>query len=163
MRWTRGLMLALRWTIVMKRELRLKAKLFNLLAGLSHRDSMRSLGIQTEIREEPQLLYVERSQLRFFRHLIRMPPVCLTLVVPEAHWTVRRSWGWPRTHWRDYLPHLAWECHIINVESSPFSAAYSGLESFLADLQWLVDKSNGFEYVRISCFCLSFMKVNKES
>lgn len=52
---------------------------------------------------------------------------------------------------------------IINVESSPYSAASSGLESFLVDLQWLVDKSNGFENVMISCFCLSFMKVNKES
>ena len=31
---------------------------------------------------------------------------------------------------------------IINVESSPCSAASSGLESCLVDLQWLVDKSN---------------------
>ncbi len=42
------------------------------VAGLSLRD--RSLDIRRELEVEPLLLCVERSQLGWFEHLIRMPP-----------------------------------------------------------------------------------------
>ncbi len=38
-----------------------------------------------------------------------MPPRRLPLKVFRAHTTVRVPRGRPRTHWRDYLSHLAWE------------------------------------------------------
>ncbi|KAK0146243.1 DNA damage-regulated autophagy modulator protein 2 [Merluccius polli] len=44
------------------------------VAGLSLRDRVRSSDIWRELRVEPLLLHVERSQLRSFGHLIRMPP-----------------------------------------------------------------------------------------
>jgi len=44
------------------------------VAGLSLRDSVRSSDIRRELRVEPLLLRIERSQLRSFGHMIRMPP-----------------------------------------------------------------------------------------
>ena len=47
------------------------------VTGLSLRDRGRSLDIQERVRVELQLLHVERSHLRWFRHLVRMPLGCL--------------------------------------------------------------------------------------
>ena len=58
---------------------------------------------------EPLLLRVERGQLRWFGHLIRMPPGRLPLEVFRARPTGKRPRGRPRTHWRDYISGLAWE------------------------------------------------------
>ena len=44
------------------------------VAGLTLRDRVRSSDIWEELRVEPLLLWVERSQLRWFGHLVRMPP-----------------------------------------------------------------------------------------
>jgi len=77
------------------------------VAGLSLRDRVRSSDIRREIGEEPLLLCL--SQLRWFGHLIRMPPGCLPLEVFRACPTGRRPRGRPRTRWRDYISHLAWE------------------------------------------------------
>ena len=40
---------------------------------------VRSLHIWREVRVEPLHLHVERGQLRWFGHLVRMPPGCLGL------------------------------------------------------------------------------------
>lgn len=45
------------------------------VAGLSIRDRGRSLDIPEELRVELLFLCVERSQLRWFGHLVKMPPV----------------------------------------------------------------------------------------
>ena len=60
------------------------------VAGFSLRDKVRSSDIQRELGVEPLLLRVERSQLRWFGHLIRMPPTHLPLEVFQAHPTGRR-------------------------------------------------------------------------
>ncbi len=73
------------------------------IAGISLRDRVRS---RWELRVEPLLLCVKRSQLRWFGHLIRMPPGHLPL---EECPTGRRPRGRPETRWRDYISHLAWE------------------------------------------------------
>lgn len=44
------------------------------VAGHNLRDRVRCLGIQEELKLEPLVLCVERSQLRWFRHLVKMPP-----------------------------------------------------------------------------------------
>jgi len=58
---------------------------------------------------EPLLLSVERSQLGWFGHLIRMPPGRLPWEVFQARPTGRRPRGTPRTRWRDYVSRLACE------------------------------------------------------
>jgi len=62
------------------------------VAGLSLRDRVRSSDIRRELGVEPLLIHVKRSQLRWFGHLIRMPPGRL-LEVFRARLTGRRPWG----------------------------------------------------------------------
>jgi len=59
-------------------RLRIKAAEMSFLrrvAGLSLRDRVRSSDIRRELGVEPLLVHVERSQLRWFGHLIGMPPL----------------------------------------------------------------------------------------
>ena len=80
------------------------------VAGLSLRDKVRSSDIRRELGVvEPLLLRIERSQLRWFGHLTRMPPGRLPLEVFRARPTGKRPRGRPRTRWRDYISLLAWE------------------------------------------------------
>ncbi|GAA6083977.1 receptor-type tyrosine-protein phosphatase F-like, partial [Tachysurus ichikawai] len=75
----------------------------------SLRDRVRSSVTREELRVEPLLLHIERSQLRWLGHLFRMPPGCLPGEVFRAYPTGRRPRGRPRTRWRDYVSRLAWE------------------------------------------------------
>jgi len=79
------------------------------VAGLNLRDMVRSSDIRRELGVEPLLLRIEKSQPRWFRHLIRMPPGRLPLEVFQARPTGRRPRVRPRTHWRDYISQLAFE------------------------------------------------------
>ncbi|TWW74429.1 hypothetical protein D4764_14G0004320 [Takifugu flavidus] len=72
-------------------------------------DRVRSSAIQEELRVEPLLLRVERSQMRWLGHLVRMPPGRLPGEVFRACPSGRRPPGRPRTCWRDYVSRLAWE------------------------------------------------------
>nr|XP_061826649.1 uncharacterized protein LOC133613269 [Nerophis lumbriciformis] len=56
------------------------------------------------------------SQMRWFGHLVRMPPERLPREVFRARPTGRRPRGRPRTRWEDYLSRLAWECLGIPQE-----------------------------------------------
>ena len=66
--------------------------------------------IQEGLGVEPVLLCVERGQMRWFGHLMRMPLGHLPGEVFLARPTGRRPRGRPRTRWRDYISSLAWEC-----------------------------------------------------
>ncbi len=48
---------------------------------------------------EPLLLCINRSQLRWFRHLLWLPSGWLPLEVFRAQPIGRRPWSRPRTHW----------------------------------------------------------------
>jgi len=84
------------------------------VAGLSLRDRVRSSDIRRELGVEPLVLRVERSQLRWFGHLIRIPPFRGFLggdpgEDPEpAGGIIYLVWpgnalGSPRRHWRVWL------------------------------------------------------------
>ncbi|KAJ8015855.1 hypothetical protein DPEC_G00000750 [Dallia pectoralis] len=60
------------------------------VAGLSLRDRVRSSVIREELGVEPLLLCIERSQLRWFGHLVRMPPGRLPREVFQARPAGRR-------------------------------------------------------------------------
>jgi len=77
------------------------------VAGISLRDKVRSSVIREGLGVELLLLRVERSQLRWFRHLVRMPPG--PREVFQARPAGMRPRGRPRTRWRDYISSLAWE------------------------------------------------------
>ena len=79
------------------------------VAGVSLRDRVKSSAIREGLGVEPLLLCMERNQLRWFGHLMRMPPGHLPREVFLAHPTGRKPRGRPRASWRDYISSLAWE------------------------------------------------------
>ncbi|TWW68384.1 hypothetical protein D4764_19G0001820 [Takifugu flavidus] len=79
------------------------------VAGLSLRDRVRSSAIREELGVESLLLRVERSQMGWLGHLVRMPPGRLPGEVFRACPSGRRPPGRPRTRWRDYVSRLVWE------------------------------------------------------
>ncbi|TWW59969.1 hypothetical protein D4764_05G0000590 [Takifugu flavidus] len=115
-----------RRSVVVKRELSRKAKLsiyrsifvptltyghelWVMTKRQDHGDRVRSSAIREELGVEPLLLRVERSQMRWLGHLVRMPPGRLPGEVFRACPSGRRPPGRPRTRWRDYVSRLAWE------------------------------------------------------
>ncbi|TWW69733.1 hypothetical protein D4764_18G0005390 [Takifugu flavidus] len=110
-------MRTLHWFVVVKRELSRKAKLSiyrsifvpTLTYGHELGDRVRSSAIREELRVESLLLRVERSQMGWLGHLVRMPPGRLPGEVFRACPSGRRPPGRPRTRWRDYVSRLAWE------------------------------------------------------
>ena len=57
---------------------------------------------------EPLLLRIERSQLRWFGHVSRMPQERLPKQALHAKANGRRPVGRPRTRWTDYIEDLGW-------------------------------------------------------
>ncbi|KAK0154376.1 putative uncharacterized transposon-derived protein F52C9.6 [Merluccius polli] len=100
------------WVMTERTRSRVQAAEMSFLcrvAGLSLRDRVRSSVIREELGVDPLLLRVERSQMRWLGHLVRMPPGRLPGEVFRARPTSRRPRGRPRTRWRDYVSRLAWE------------------------------------------------------
>jgi len=86
------------------------------VAGLSLRDGVRSSDIRRELEVDPLLLFVERSQLRWFGHLIWMLPGRIPLEFFQASPTGRRPWERRRTRWRDYISQLA--CQRLGIRQN---------------------------------------------
>ncbi|XP_054621698.1 uncharacterized protein vopp1b isoform X1 [Dunckerocampus dactyliophorus] len=100
------------WVMTERTRSRVQAAEMSFLrrvAGLSLRDRVRSTVIRERLRVEPLLLRIERSQMRWLGHLVRMPPGRLPGEVFRASPTGKRPRGRPRTRWRDYVSQLAWE------------------------------------------------------
>ncbi|TWW64209.1 hypothetical protein D4764_03G0012170 [Takifugu flavidus] len=100
------------WVMTERTRSRVQAAEMSFLhrvAGFSLRDRVRSSAIREELGVEPLLLRVERSQMRWLGHLVRMPPGRLPGEVFRACPSGRRPPGRPRTRWRDYVSRLAWE------------------------------------------------------
>ncbi|TWW57321.1 R2DM Retrovirus-related Pol polyprotein from type II retrotransposable element [Takifugu flavidus] len=100
------------WVMTERTRSRVQAAEMSFLrrvAGLSLRDRVRSSAIREELGVESLLLRVERSQMGWLGHLVRMPPGRLPGEVFRACPSGRRPPGRPRTRWRDYVSRLAWE------------------------------------------------------
>ncbi|KAK0156273.1 Craniofacial development protein 2 [Merluccius polli] len=100
------------WVMTERTRSRIQAAEMSFLrrvAGFSLRDRVRTSVIREELGLEPLLLCLERSQLRWFGHLVRMPTGRLPWEVFQARPVGRRPRGRPRTRWRDYISTLAWE------------------------------------------------------
>uniref|UniRef100_A0A674NTV4 Reverse transcriptase domain-containing protein n=1 Tax=Takifugu rubripes TaxID=31033 RepID=A0A674NTV4_TAKRU len=100
------------WVMTERTRSRVQAAEMSFLrrvAGLSLRDRVRSSAIREELGVESLLLRVERSQMGWLGHLVRMPPGRLPGEVFRACPSGKRPPGRPRTRWRDYVSRLAWE------------------------------------------------------
>ena len=78
-------------------------------AGLTLRDRIRSSTIRESLKAESLLLHIERSQLRWLGHVLRMPRERLSHQVFEAMPQGKRRVGRPRLTWRNYVARLCQE------------------------------------------------------
>uniref|UniRef100_A0A8C6L319 Reverse transcriptase domain-containing protein n=1 Tax=Nothobranchius furzeri TaxID=105023 RepID=A0A8C6L319_NOTFU len=100
------------WVMTERTRSRIQAAEMSFLrrvARLSLRDRVRSSDILEGLGVELLLLRIERSQLTWFGHLVRMPPGRLPGEVFQACSAGRRPPGQPRTRWRGYISNLVWE------------------------------------------------------
>ena len=124
------------WIVTERTRLRIQAAemgFFRRVSGLSLRDRVRSLVIREGLRVEPLLLCIERSQMRWLGHLVRISPGRLSGEVFRARPTGRRSWERPRTRWRDYVSRLAWERLGVPPEPHWFNS-YTSITLFFAKI-----------------------------
>ena len=78
------------------------------IEGVTLFDKVRSSEIRKSRNIEPLLLRIERSQLRWFGHVSRMPQERLPKQALHAKANGRRPVGRPRTRWTDYIEDLGW-------------------------------------------------------
>ena len=101
------------WVMTERTRSRVQAAEMSFLrrvAGLSLRDRVRSSVIREELGVDPLLLRVERSQMRWLGHLVRMPPGHLPGEEDPGHAGETMSLGWlgnasgsPRKSWTKWL------------------------------------------------------------
>ena len=78
------------------------------IEGITLSNKVRSSEILKSLNIEPLLLRIERSQLRWFGHVSRMPQERLLKQALLAKANGRRPLGRPRTRWTDYIEDLGW-------------------------------------------------------
>ena len=76
--------------------------------GVTLFNKVRSSEIRKSLNNESLLLRIERSQLRWFGHVSRMPQERLPKQALLAKANGRRPVGQPRTRWIDYIKDLGW-------------------------------------------------------
>ena len=85
-----------------------KLKFLRRIKGGTLFNKVRSSEIRKSLNIEPLLLWIERSQLRWFGHVSRMPQKRLSkqALLAKADW--RRPVGRPRTKWTNCIEDLGW-------------------------------------------------------
>ena len=78
------------------------------IEGVTLFNIVRSSEIRKSLNIEPLLLRIERSQLRWFGYVSRMPQERLPKQALLAKTNGRRPVGRPRTRWTDYIEDLGW-------------------------------------------------------
>ncbi|CAF4995061.1 unnamed protein product, partial [Rotaria sp. Silwood1] len=97
------------WILTEKIRSRIQSaemKFLRRIAGVTLRDKIRSSIIRESLQIEPLLRHIERSQLRWLGHILRMPQQGLPYQVLQAVPTGKRPIGRPRTSWRKYIEKL---------------------------------------------------------
>ena len=99
---------------VMTKRVQSKAKPYEMrflrrIEGVTPFNKVRSSEIRKSLNIEPLLLWIEKSQLRWFGHVSRMPQERLPkqALLAKAK-NGRRPVGRPRTRWTDYIEDLGW-------------------------------------------------------
>ncbi|CAF3333272.1 unnamed protein product [Rotaria sp. Silwood2] len=100
------------WVLTEKLRSRIQSaemRFLRRVAGLTLRDKIRSSDIRESLQIEPLLLHIERSQLRWLGHIIRMPHNRLPYQIFNVTLSGKRPIGRPRTSWRKYIEKLCLE------------------------------------------------------
>ena len=78
------------------------------ISGVTLLDRVRSSEIRESLQVEPLLLRIERSQLRYYGHVVRMPQERIAAQILKAKPIGRRPRGRPRARWLDNIHSLSW-------------------------------------------------------
>ena len=100
------------WVMTERMKSRVQAaemRFLRRIAGLTLLDRIRSSDIRETLQVSPLLLWIERSQLKWLGHVIRMPQERLVKQVYETCPTGKRPRGRPRRRWKDYIYNIAEE------------------------------------------------------
>ena len=86
-----------------------------LIFGVTKRDIVRNVDIRRHLGLDPLLLEIERSQLRWFGHIQRMPPERAVKQIHQWRPNSRRPVGRPRLRWMDNISSIV-DRHQLEVE-----------------------------------------------
>ena len=98
-----------------------KMRFLRRIEGVTLFNKVRSSEIRKSLNIEPLLLRIERSQLRWFGHVSRMPQERLPKQALLAKANGRRPVGRLRTRWTDYIKDFGWNrlglrpCEMMEV------------------------------------------------
>ena len=105
------------------------------IEGVTLFNKVRSSEIRKSFNIEPLLLRIERSQLRWFGHVSRMPQERLPKQALHAKANGRRPVGRPRTRWTDYIEDLGW--NRLGLRSSEMMEVMEDREVWRLNLELL--------------------------
>ena len=83
-------------------------RFFRKIKGVTMFDKHHNTAIRESLNSESLLFRIERSQLRWFGHVSRMPQERLSKQTLYAEVSGKRPVGRPRTRWLDYIENLGW-------------------------------------------------------
>ena len=106
------------------------------IEGVALFNKVRSSEIRKSLNIEPLLLRIERSQLRWFDHVSRMPQERLPKQGLHAKANGRRPVGRPRTRWIDYIKDLGW--NFLGLRSSKMMEVMEDNEVWRLNLELLL-------------------------
>ena len=113
------------------------------IGGVTLFNKVRSSDIRKSLNIEPLLLRIERSQLRWFGHVSRMPQERLPKQALLAKASGRRPVGRPRTRWTDYIEDLGWNC--LGLRPSEMMEVMEDREVWRLNLQPQSSRKSGNE------------------
>ena len=111
------------------------------IEGVTLFNKVRSSEIQKFLNIKPLLLRIERSQLRRFDHVSRMPQERLPKQALFAKANGRRPVGRPRTRWTDYIKDLGW--NRLELHPSEIMEVMEDREVWRLNLEQLPPQPSG--------------------
>ena len=94
------------WALTERLKNKLQAaemRTLRLIYGITKRDRVRNVEVRRQLGVDPLILEIEKSQLRWLGHLLRMPPERKVKQLYEWKPDNRRPVGRPRVRWTDNI------------------------------------------------------------
>ena len=105
------------------------------IEGVTLFNKVHSSEMQRSLDIQPLLFQIERSQLRWFGHVSRMPLERLPKEALLAKANGKRPVGRPRTRWTNYIEDLGWNC--LGLHPSEMMDVMEGHEVWRLSLELL--------------------------
>ena len=103
--------------------------------GVTLLDKVRSSEIRDSLKVEPLLLRIERSQLKWYGHVCRMPMERISKQALQARVVGTRPPDRPRRRWLDYIEDLGW--YRLGLDPSDITKVVQDREVWRLNLELL--------------------------